>query len=211
MKITKFGHCCLLIEEDKARIIIDPGIFSKGQNEAKDIDLILITHGDRDHLDMDSLKTILQNNPHSKIITNNSVGLMLTQENISFEIIEDGQSTVEKDILIEGFGKKHAVVHQSIPQHDNTGYFIANKFFYPGDAYTNPKKHVEVLALTVYAPWTKFSESVDFAIELKPKICIPMHDGMLNTTAFNSRMFPMMFDKFGIKYIDMEIGKQYVF
>ncbi|MBI2052837.1 MAG: MBL fold metallo-hydrolase, partial [Candidatus Ryanbacteria bacterium] len=28
MKITKFGHCCLLIKENGVRILTDPGTYS---------------------------------------------------------------------------------------------------------------------------------------------------------------------------------------
>jgi len=97
MRIIKFGHCCLLIEENGVRILIDPGMFSTGQNNVMNIDLILITHSDMDHLNMDSLKTVLKNNPHAKIITNNGVGELLNKEGISFGIIEDGQRQMKKE------------------------------------------------------------------------------------------------------------------
>ena len=38
MNITKLGHCCLLIEEKGLRILTDPGAYSTGQNEIKNID-----------------------------------------------------------------------------------------------------------------------------------------------------------------------------
>jgi L-ascorbate metabolism protein UlaG (beta-lactamase superfamily) len=211
MKIKKFGHCCLLIEENGVRIITDPGSYSKGQNDVKNIDLILITHSDMDHLDMSSLKIILENNPHAKIITNNDVGKQLTPEEISFEVVEDSQETLVKGITIQGYGKKHAVIYETIPQKDNTGYFISNKFFYPGDAFTKIDKPVEILGLTVSAPWMKFSESLDYARELKPKVCIPMHDSNTSYSGIISRVYPMVLDKFGIKFVNIELNKEYDF
>ena len=38
MKITKFGHCCMLVEEKGLRILVDPGNFSTAQNELMDIE-----------------------------------------------------------------------------------------------------------------------------------------------------------------------------
>ena len=62
MKITKFGHCCLSVEERGVRILVDPGNYTSGQNEAKGIHIVLITHHEhRDHLDMESLKRVLKN------------------------------------------------------------------------------------------------------------------------------------------------------
>ena len=40
MKITKFGHCCLLIEENGVRILTDPGTYSTQQSEVKYIDFV---------------------------------------------------------------------------------------------------------------------------------------------------------------------------
>ena len=58
MKITKFGHCCLLIEENGVRILTDPGTYSTQQSEVKNIDFVLITHEHADHFHIDSLKAL---------------------------------------------------------------------------------------------------------------------------------------------------------
>lgn len=207
MKITKFGHCCFLIEERGLRIITDPAMFSEGQNQAKNIDVVLITHKDMDHLEMNSLKTILRNNPQAKIITIKSVGEVLDKENILYDLVGDGQSATEKGILIEGFGVKHALMHASIPQHDNTGYFINNKLFFPGDAFANPHKPVEILALPVVAPWLKISESIDYALELKPKFCFGIHDGISKLSGFADRFLPQILGPQGVKFVPLEIDK----
>ena len=179
MKITKYGHCCLLIEENGIRILTDPGTYSDQQESTLNIHIILITHEHSDHLHIESLKKVLLNNPQAKIITNTAVGERLKKENINFVIVEDGQSVVEQNILIEGFGTQHALMHSSLIPTSNTGYFIANRLFYPGDALTNPHKPIEILALPVAGPWIKVLEAVDYALELKPKICFPVHDAIL--------------------------------
>jgi L-ascorbate metabolism protein UlaG (beta-lactamase superfamily) len=73
MKITKFGHCCLLIDEKSLRILIDPGKYSDGQNSITNIDVVLITHEHQDHLHVDSVKSIIANNPSVRIMTNAGV------------------------------------------------------------------------------------------------------------------------------------------
>jgi len=146
MKITKFGHCCILIEEKGLRILTDPGNYSEGQNSVKEIGVILITHEHQDHLHIDSLKKVLLNNPAVKVITNRGVAKLLDKEGIRYTLLDDGQSTEEKGVRIEGFGTKHAVMYQGLPQVDNTGYFIANRLFYPGDAFTDPNRPVDILA-----------------------------------------------------------------
>lgn len=169
-----------LIRENKpVRILTDPGAWSTRQNEVRGVDVILITHEHQDHFHLESLKTVLKNNPSAKVITNRGVGKLLDKEGIAHELLEDKQSKSISGILLEGFGEKHAVIYKEFGQVVNTGYFIANRFFYPGDAFYNPQKPVEILALPVCGPWMKMAEAIDYAKALKPKIAFPVHDGML--------------------------------
>lgn len=248
MHITKFGHSCLLVEEKRVRVLIDPGGYSTLQNEVKDIDLILITHEHQDHLDMESLKTILRSSPEAKIVTNGGVGEMLTGEGIEFQQMGDGESVTVKDVLIEAFGKDHAVIHSTIPVIQNTGFFIADRFFYPGDAFVRPyaaeaemvkeapatygrtvahmplsdyvennpflhvqvglPKPVEILALPVTAPWMRSAEAVDYAAELKPQICIPVHDAILKNPQMGHWLAKQILEPMGIEIRVLELGER---
>ena len=208
MHITKFGHCCLLIEENGVRILTDPGTYSTQQNEVKNIDVVLITHEHADHVHIDSLKAILKHNPLAQVITNTSVGALLEKEGIAFQIVEDGQQTTKNGVLIEGFGNVHALLHASIPPIQNTGYFVANKLFYPGDAFTNPGKHVEILALPVAGPWMKLAEAIDYALEIKPNICFPVHDGILKSPGLTHLIPPKVLEPKGIMFMILEIEKK---
>ncbi len=206
MKITKFGHCCLLIEENNVRILTDPGIYSVGQDELKNIDVIIISHDHQDHLQIDSLKTILINNPQAEIITNRTIGTILDKENISYEIVENGQNYSFKEILIEAFGDEHAQIYPSLPKMQNTGYFIANKLFYPGDALTNPGKPVDILALPVAGPWLTLANAIDYATTIRPRVCFPVHEGILKTPGTTHAIPPNILGLSGIKFIILENG-----
>jgi len=208
MKITKFGHCCLLIEQSGLRILTDPGSYSVLQNEVKDIDLVLITHEHGDHLHIDSLKTVLQNNPQAKIVTNNGVGVLLKKEGISYELLDDGKTTVYKDVLFEAFGREHAEIYRAWKKVENTSYFIGKKFFYPGDAFLNPNREIEILALPVAGPWLKLSESIDYALLTKPKKCFPVHDGNLKAYSSHHNIPATILPESGIEFIIPEIGTE---
>lgn len=185
MKITKLGHCCLLIEENNVRILTDPGSWTvEIHAKIENLDFILITHEHGDHVHIDSLKETLQKNPLAKIITNTSVGKLLDGENISYHVVEHGQEYIEQ-ILIQGYGEKHEEIYKEMGQVQNTGYFIADRFFYPGDAFYNPKRPVEILALPVAGPWTDVKTAVEYALEIKPKKAFPVHDGMLKSFGSN--------------------------
>lgn len=179
MKIKKIGHCCLLITLDNLTILTDPGAFSVEQNLVKGIDIILITHEHADHLHVGSLKEILLNNPEVKILTNSSVAKILDQDSIPYEILEGRATKNIIDVVFEAFDCKHAEIFEEVGQVKNTGYFIDNKLFYPGDSYCNPEKPVDVLALPVAGPWCKVADTIRYALSIKPKRVFPIHDGML--------------------------------
>lgn len=180
MKITKFGQCCLLIETEGKRILTDPGRFSSGQNEVTNIDLILITHEHADHVHTESLEAVLKNNPDAKVVTNTAVGKLLSDMSVAFEILEGRDSGEHAGVMVEAFEGKHVEIFGEYGQVQNTGYFINNTLFYPGDAYTNPEKEVPVLALPVAGPWCKLSDAINYAIEVQPKASFPVHDAVLS-------------------------------
>lgn len=202
----------MLIEELGLRILTDPGSYTiEEQKSIKNIDVILITHEHPDHFHIESLKSILSNNPNAKIFTNRGVGKILDGEKISFNLLLHGQSEKINNIFIEGFGEKHAEMYQDLMRVDNTGYFIANKLFYPGDSLINPDRSVEILALPVAGPWLKLSEAIDYALELAPKKCFPVHDGILKNIGSTDRLPPQILKPAEIDFVSLELGKEYEF
>jgi L-ascorbate metabolism protein UlaG (beta-lactamase superfamily) len=190
---------------------MDPGSFSTAQNDLKDIDLVLITHEHGDHLDMSSIKAIMANNPQAEIITNSSVQALLEKEGLKSEVLARGNTVTKKGITIEAIGEKHAILINSMPQIDNVGFLINSRFFYPGDALTEPGKEVEVLALPAAAPWARLSEIVDYALAVKPKIIFPVHDSILANPGMMYGMFAPLFENQGITFQPAELNKEYTF
>lgn len=208
MKITKVGHCCLVIQIGAVTILTDPGGWTTAQNDITGIDAILITHEHGDHLHIESLKTILKNNPKARVITNKAVSAILEKENLQSEIVGDKQTTEVNGILVEGFGADHGKVYENLPDVENTGYFLGNTFFYPGDSFYNPGKHVDILALPVGGPWMKLQEALIYARKLKPRIAFPVHDGLFNVhgIALTHDWPTSILKPFGITYVSMVEG-----
>lgn len=205
MKITKLGHCCLLIETKGKKVLTDPGSYTvEAHSELENIDFILFTHEHQDHYHIESLKVLLKKNPQTIIYANNSVSELLTKENIAHNLVNNGDSVLLGEIAVVGIGEKHAQMHSSIPASDNMGYFIDGRLWYPGDAFTNPERVVEILALPVSGPWMKIGEAIDYALLLKPKKVFPVHDG----TRFGSaHTFPdRVLTPQGIQFITMIEG-----
>ncbi len=179
MKITKLGHCCLLIEEKGLVILTDPGAYSTKQSSARGVDIVLITHEHADHLHVESLKDVLVNNPKAQVVTNASVGAILEKEGIPYSVIGHGQSMTEKGVEIAGFGKDHWAMYRTVKPVENTAYFIGKKLFYPGDSCFDPNQPIDILALPVAGPWATLTELIEYALKLHPKRAFPVHDGML--------------------------------
>src|SRR3989344_3740296 len=158
MKLTKLGHCCLLIEINGIRFLTDPGNYTTAQNEVKNLHCIVISHEHTDHLHIESLKTVLKNNPQAQVICNASVGKILEKEFIKYNKVSHGESTKVESVEISAHGLKHAPIYIEYEQVENTGYFFDKKLFYPGDAFYKPEIPVDILAFPVTAPWCKISE-----------------------------------------------------
>lgn len=210
MRITKLGHCCLVIESNGKRIMTDPGSYTVDEQQIENnIDVIVITHEHRDHLHVESLKTILVKNPNVVIVTNTAVGKILQEAGIAYQKLEDGNNGEFAGIYLEAHGDTHEEIYEEIGQVQNTGYFITKDLFYPGDAFTNPGKPVDILALPVAGPWTNIKKPIMYAREIKPRICFPVHDGMLNPNFGTAHRVPsMVLPKYGIEFKVLEIDKE---
>lgn len=183
----------------------DPGSYAiEAQLEERDIDIVLITHEHPDHLHIDSLKKILENNPNVIVITNKSVGKLLSEANIKHTVLDEKVTQEVGGIEFEAHDCRHEEMFEDIGQVENTGYFIDQRLFYPGDAYYNPKKLVEILALPVAGPWARISESIRYALSVKPKVCFPVHDGMLKSFGSAHRLPGMVLPKSGIDFKSLE-------
>jgi L-ascorbate metabolism protein UlaG (beta-lactamase superfamily) len=209
MRITKFGHSCLLIEEGKARFLLDPGVYNPTP-DVSDLDAILITHEHADHLSLSSLKKVLEKNPSAEIITHEGVGSVLAEEKIPYRIISDRETITVNGVAITSYGVNHEVLHQDIPIIRNTGFLIAKRFFYPGDKLYQPEVPVEILALPITAPWTTIGSIINYATLLAPKIAMPVHDGMLRQDVLvngPTRALPRkLLEAHGIQFVDMLEG-----
>jgi L-ascorbate metabolism protein UlaG (beta-lactamase superfamily) len=180
MRIKKIGHCCLVIDtEGGRRVLTDPGDYSTGQTEVTGVDLVVITHEHGDHLHVESLKAVLAGNPAAKVVSNSSVGKILAAEGVAHEILEGAAAGEYAGVPLEAHDARHEEIFEEMGQVQNTGYLIAGRLFLPGDAFKNPGKPVDVLALPVAGPWCRVRDAVRYALEVKPRKAFPIHDGMV--------------------------------
>lgn len=213
MIITKFGHCCLLIETQGVRILTDPGNYNETPM-VTGADAVLISHEHQDHCYVESLEIILTKNPRARVITHASVGKILDEAGIVWEPISDGEEKTVKGVGIKSFGTEHACIHHDLPKVQNAGFLIAGKLFYPGDSFHDPEQDIEILALPVAGPWMRLEEAVEYAKAVKPKVVFPAHDGMLRQgieLGPTRRIPKMLLEPLGIGYVDMIEGSVHDF
>ena len=57
-------------------------------------------------------------------------------------------------------------------------------------------------------PWMKLAEAIDWVKEIKPEVCIPVHDGMLQPREWIYRLPMQLFPEVGVRFDAAELGKQ---
>jgi L-ascorbate metabolism protein UlaG (beta-lactamase superfamily) len=178
MRLTKYAHSCVLVEDDGARVLIDPGNLTRGFDELTSLTGILITHQHADHVDVDRLGPLLERNPNATLYADEGTVGTLEERGISAATARQGdQLDVGLDVAV--YGVDHAVIHPEIPRVTNVGYFVGGRFFHPGDSFTVPDVAVEVLGLPTAAPWLKASEAIDYLRAVAPRVAIPIHEALL--------------------------------
>jgi L-ascorbate metabolism protein UlaG (beta-lactamase superfamily) len=207
MKVRKLGHCCFVAEPKKGlKIMTDPGAFSTLQNKQLNIDVILITHEHSDHLHVESLKEVIENNKGVIVITNTAVGKILEKEGIPHTKVEDGGTYEIQGVVIKGFGSIHEEIYGDYGRVQNTGYMI-DTLFYPGDAFYNPNTPVDILAIPLAGPWVMMKNVIEYAKKIKPRILFPVHDGFIQDFSPHWRIAEYFVKDAGIQFKKLEIGK----
>jgi L-ascorbate metabolism protein UlaG (beta-lactamase superfamily) len=200
----------LILEANGMKILTDPGTFTtEPVKTVMGINIILITHEHGDHFHVESIEAVLKNNPGATVVSNSAVAKLLSEKNIPCMVIGDAQSGTVSGIVIEGFGKDHAVIYGEMGLVENTGYMVAGKFYFPGDSFYDPKKPIDVLALPVAGPWMKISEAIDFAKQVKPRTAFGVHDGMIvaGFGGFVAQMLNGFLRPDGIEYVALVSGE----
>jgi L-ascorbate metabolism protein UlaG (beta-lactamase superfamily) len=183
VRLTKFGHACVRIEQADAVIVLDPGGFT--QADAVDgATAILITHEHADHYDPGHLRA--------------TDAAIFTIEGVAARIREDAPDLVERltvvtpgsafdvGVTVDVVGFKHAVIHHDLPRIDNSGYVLTvgdQRVYHPGDSLTLPETDVDLLLAPISAPWLKVSEAIDFVRAVGAPRNLGIHDKVYSEVA----------------------------
>ncbi|MBN9746366.1 MULTISPECIES: MBL fold metallo-hydrolase [unclassified Amycolatopsis] len=186
MRIVHFGHSCVLLETAAERILLDPGTFSTGFENERELSAVLITHQHFDHLDVERLPGLLKANPGAKLIVDPGSAEAVEKLHLEFEVAKPGDAFEIGGTSVSVTGGEHAVIHADIPVIPNIGYLVDHgAFYHPGDSLFVPEQKVDVLGLPTGAPWLKAGEAVDFLRAVAPRRSVPIHEAVLANAAAN--------------------------
>ncbi len=184
MKITKYDHACLFLEDNGNKLVIDPGCFSKLPDDLHGINVVVVTEEHVDHYDLDNLKRILDQSPAATIYSTTKVVETLGTEKIEAKAMTGKQTIQDSGFTISFYETDHAPIYQNTPC-KSLSVKINDALYYPSDTFQAINDEVEVLALPTSGPWFKVSEAVDLANAVKSKKLLPTHNGLNNDTGHN--------------------------
>jgi L-ascorbate metabolism protein UlaG (beta-lactamase superfamily) len=181
MKVTKYEHACLVIEQDGRHLVIDPGKFASSLDQVRDVDAIVITHDHFDHYDEKNFQAVLDHSPDATVfVAQELVGKV---ENLAKNVVL-ASNQAEHDagpFRLKFFGETHAPIHDDLAAGTsihNFGVLVNGTLYYPGDSFYDPQVPVKVLAVPTSGPWMKPGEAIDFLKAIKPELAFPTHNAM---------------------------------
>ena len=179
MRLTKFEHAGLLLEQDGRKLFLDPGNFTSPLTDTANAVAIVITHEHPDHWTPEQLNRVLDLSPEAKIYAPEGVAKAAADFDIT--VVRPGDTVDAGPFTLRFFGGRHAVIHESIPVVDNVGVLVNEQVYYAGDSFFVPEEvEVDVLAAPAGAPWMKISETMDYVLAVKPKRAFPIHEMVLS-------------------------------
>lgn len=185
MKITRYGHATLLIEEEDSRILIDPGSFTLPEAfDLTGLAGVFTTHEHPDHFQPERLAALAAANPGAPLFGAPPVVAVLREAGLDAVELHEGSPVVVGPFTVDPVGTRHQLVHERMPRIENVGLVIragdGPRLFHPGDSYESVPPEIAILAVPLSSPWGRLGETVDFVTAVAPTTVFPIHDALLS-------------------------------
>ncbi|MFC0007695.1 MBL fold metallo-hydrolase [Micromonospora siamensis] len=173
MRITKFTHACVRLEDAGRVLVVDPGTWSEPYALAG-ADAVLVTHEHTDHIDVLRLAGL-----GVPVFLPEDAVLQGTPD-LPATRVRAGQRFTAAGFEVTAVGGRHATIHGGQPDCANLGYLVQDAVYHPGDSLHRPGMPVETLLVPAQASWLKLTEAIAFAEEVRSRRVVPIHDAQLN-------------------------------
>lgn len=190
MEVTKLEHACQIVTEGSARLVVDPGNFTRPV-DVTGVVAVVVSHEHPDHVTPEQVRRILDANPGAVVIGPAGVARALAGAgdagdagDVVVDVVTAGDRRTVGPFDLSFHGTRHNLIHSSVPIVDNTGVLVNGRLFHPGDSYTVPDVPVDVLAAPVGAPWLKVSEMMDYVLAVGPRLAYPVHEATLSDVGY---------------------------
>ncbi|MDB5178382.1 MAG: hypothetical protein JWN01_325 [Patescibacteria group bacterium] len=181
MRITKYVHSCLLVENAQRVALFDPGHYSWESGlfkvgALKRLDDIIISHEHGDHMHIPFLRALVEKFPDARLTVTPPAARKLIAA--GFKNVRS-----ESSAGIELFANPHEPVAPIGTVAENNGAHYLGRFTHPGDSYALAECK-DILALPITAPaWGTLAKAAELGQRLRPKYVIPIHDWQLREEA----------------------------
>jgi L-ascorbate metabolism protein UlaG (beta-lactamase superfamily) len=181
MRLTKYTHSCVRVDDGGQALVIDPGTFSETQLALDGVHAVLITHEHADHLDAPTLLAAAQADSALRVWAPAPVAELLAPLGDRVTAVGAGETFSAGGFSVRTFGGLHALIHPLVGTLvANVAYLVEGSVYHPGDSFTVPPVPVETLLIPIHAPWSKIGEVIDFAAAVRAPRAFQIHDALLN-------------------------------
>ncbi len=201
MKVTRYFQSCLLVEEGKARILIDPsGQENDRLGEFGKLDAVLYTHEHSDHFDAEMAQTFVEQGL-APVYANASTAKLIKA---SKTVVKDGQEFNINGVRVKSIELPHCLMWDGSQGPQNTGYLINGKLFHPGDGVNLTGLKVNGVALPINGPDVSLKDAFAFAKQLSAENVVPIHYDYLGG---KPEVFASIGQGMGLKTHVLDIGE----
>jgi len=175
VRLTKFVHSCVRLDQDGRALVIDPGVWSEPEALAG-ADAVLVTHEHVDHIDELRLAGL-------GVPVYAPEGAAITR--VPFVPVRPGGCFSVAGFEVNVHGGRHAAVVPGQATCPNAGFQVGG-LYHPGDSLELPDDRVGTLLVPMQASWLKTAEAIAFLQAAAPRRAFGIHDGQINERAIGS-------------------------